>query len=110
MTSNRSPSACHRVFRFSIFDNLRIMITTVSAKKAVTISIKAVYRCVYTKDGIMSAAFTILSLVNDDRTHDLNLTSTEISLEICHVIHGIPQAKFNIRKYRKILDSVGLIG
>ena len=58
----------------------------------------------------MSAAFTILGLVNDDRTHDLNLTSAEVSLEICHIIHGIPQAKFNIRKYRKILDSVGLIG
>ena len=41
---------------------------------------------------------------------DLNFAGAEITLEVGHVIHGIPQAEFHIGKQGEILFLIGFIG
>ena len=41
---------------------------------------------------------------------DLDFAGAEITLEVGHVIHGIPQAEFHIGKQGEILFLIGFIG
>ena len=47
-------------------------------------------------DRIMVAALSVLGLVVNDRAFHLNLSCGEVTLEILHVIVGIPKAPLNI--------------
>ena len=40
---------------------------------------------------------------------DLHLTDREVSLEIGHVVHGIPEAPFNIGKQAEIFGFTGFV-
>ena len=57
----------------------------------------------------MIPAFTVLCLVIDGRSVDLNLTGGEVTLEVSHIIHSIPQTELYIRKYREFFWSITLV-
>ena len=57
-----------------------------------TIGIEALDRGVYMVERIMVATLTVLGLVIDGATLDLDLTGREITLEILHIGSSIPQA------------------
>ena len=53
-------------------------------------------------NSVMVSAFTVLCFMIDGRTVDLNLSGGEVTLEVCHIVHCIPETELYIRKYGKM--------
>ncbi len=58
----------------------------------------------------MVAAFPVLGLVVNGRTMNFHFAGGEVTLEICHVIHGIPQAELYIGKNGKLFGVCTVVG
>ena len=65
--------------------------------------VEAIDFCVDAKEAVMSPALAVFRLVVDRASLYLHLADAQVSLEIVHIIHGIPKTKFHIRKKRNIL-------
>ena len=74
------------------------------------IGIEALDRGVYMVERIMVATLTVLGLVIDGATLDLDFASREITLEILHIGSSIPQAPLLEREQFEVLNLVALVG
>src|SRR4030042_1856754 len=95
MNTNGSPTACQRISTSSLTWHLRIFKSMMNPNKCITACIKSIYFLVTEKIGIMISSFPIFSFVKDSIIFYFYFAYIEISLEISHVVHSIPKAKFN---------------
>ena len=58
----------------------------------------------------MIAAFAVFRLVVDRGTVNLYLAGGKIALEICHVIHGVPETEFHVGENGKRLWRAAVVG
>ena len=58
----------------------------------------------------MISALSVFGLMIKSRTVDLNLTGGEVTLEVGHIVHCIPQTELYIWENRKITGFIALIG
>lgn len=86
-------------------NGLRAVISAVSAKESVAVGIVSVDRAVDCINSVMSAALAVLSFVVNLRTLDLNFADAEVSLEVGHIVHGVPEAELYKRSQSQCFFS-----
>ena len=98
MRADRSPAACNRVLRLIIYYNGRRAVFAVAPKNESLSVSNPSNRGIYSIYSIVIAAFSVFCLVEELRATDvnLNLSGREVTLEVGHVIHGIPQTELYI--------------
>lgn len=58
----------------------------------------------------MSAALAVLGFVVDLRTLDLNFADAEVSLEVGHIVHGVPEAELYKRSQSQCFFFGAVVG
>ena len=58
----------------------------------------------------MVSSFPVLGFMIDGGTMDFNLADGVVTLEVCHIVHCIPETELYIRKKRESLGFVSGIG
>ena len=96
MRSDRIPSTGDGIVGLALLNDLRVCHATISTEKLVTACIKTINRSVYRINSEMVTALTVFGLVIDCRTDHFDLTGIEVTLIVCHIVHGIPKTEFNI--------------
>ena len=71
--TDRIPSACDRICRFSVFYGFRIGNTSVSTEEIVAACVEAINVCVDRINGVMITAFAVFCFMIDRRTDVLLL-------------------------------------
>ena len=89
--------------QFAVYHGIRSVGTVVCTQELIPAGLKAVDRSIYGKHGIVVAAFTVLCLVIDCGAFNLLLAGAQITLEILHIVIGIPKTPFYIGKERNLL-------
>lgn len=108
--TNRRPAACYRVLRGSVYDNFRRGIFAISTKERFTVGIESGKLGIYSIYRVMITAFAVFCLMIKGRAVNLHFTGTEVTLEVCHIIHGIPQTEFYIREYGNFFVFAAVVG
>ena len=80
-----------------------------SAEEIVPARIKAVDRGIDAVDRVMIPPLAVFRFMENGTALDLHLADREVSLEIGHVVHGIPEAPFNIGKQAEIFCFTGFV-
>lgn len=104
-----TPSAGNGVACCAAQNGLRAVVSAVSAKESVAVGIVSVDRAVDCINSVMSAALAVLSFVVNLRTLDLNFADAEVSLEVGHIVHGVPEAELYKRSQSQCFSSVPLL-
>ena len=108
--TDRSPAACYRVLRGSVYNNFRRGIFTISTEESFTVGIESGELGIYSIYCIMIPALAVFCLMIKSGAVNFHFTGTEVTLEVCHIIHGIPQTEFNIREYGNFFVFAAVVG
>ena len=103
MGSNGRPAVCYRTCAGALFYCLRIISASVGTKEGLSVCIKAGNISVDRVDTVVVTTLSVLGLVENGRAYYLNLTGTEVSLEVLHIVICIPQTPLYIGENRKLL-------
>lgn len=107
--TDHTPSAGNGVACCAAQNGLRAVVSAVSTKESVAVGVVSVDRAVNSVNGVMSAALAVLGFVVDLRTLDLDFADAEVSLEVCHIVHGIPETELYERSQSQCFSSVPLL-
>ena len=110
MAADRSPAACNRIFAGAGYDNFRSRIFTVRTKKCITTCIKSGNRSIDGVNSVMVSSFPVLGFMIDGGTMDFNLADGVVTLEVCHIVHCIPETELYIRKNGKMFFFFTVVG
>ena len=110
MGTDDTPSAGNGIACSAAQNGLRAVISTVSAKESVAVGIVSVDRAVDCINSVMSAALAVLSFVVNLRTLDLNFADAEVSLEVGHIVHGVPEAELYKRSQSQCFFFGAVVG
>ena len=105
-----TPSAGNGVACCAAQNGLRAVVSAVSAKESVAVGVVSVDRAVNSVNGVMSAALAVLGFVVDLRTLDLDFADAEVSLEVCHIVHGIPETELYERSQSQCFFFGAVVG
>ena len=108
--TDHTPSAGDGVACSAAKNRLRAVISAVSAKESVAVGIVSVDRAVDCINSVMSAALAVLSFVVNLRTLDLNFADAEVSLEVGHIVHGVPEAELYKRSQSQCFFFGAVVG
>ena len=90
------PAACYGIGASAVFDGDRSGCRTVGTDESIPGCVKRCSFFIYGEIGVVIPAFSVLGLVIDRGSDDLNLARGEIPLVVRHVIQRVPQAEFHI--------------
>ena len=94
------PAACDGIAACAFFNRFGKIVSSVGAEKGIAVCVKPAYFGIDGINGVMIASLPVFCFVENCRINDFYLAGIQIPLEILHVIVGIPQTPFNIRKKR----------
>ena len=69
---------------------------TIDTEKIISAGIESINWCIYSIISEMISSFTVFCLVVQFRTTHFDFTKTQITLEVCRIVNGIPKAEFYI--------------
>ena len=98
------------IFAGAGYDNFRSRIFTVRTKKCITTCIKSGNRSIDGVNSVMVSSFPVLGFMIDGGTMDFNLADGVVTLEVCHIVHCIPETELYIRKNGKMLFFFTVVG
>ena len=98
VSSDRIPAACNRIAAVFPAYCLRESIAVSCTQESIPAGVIILNRHIDRKETVMPSSFPVLCLVVDRASLHLNLTCTQIPLEIRRIIHSIPETEFHIRK------------
>lgn len=104
------PSRLQQNFAGAGYDNFRSRIFTVRTKKCITTCIKSGNRSIDGVNSVMVSSFPVLGFMIDGGTMDFNLADGVVTLEVCHIVHCIPETELYIRKNGKMLFFFTVVG
>ncbi|MNE05415.1 hypothetical protein D3C80_979760 [compost metagenome] len=93
--ADRRPAACNGVGSLTSGNNLRLMKTVVQTYEGFAICIESVNFTVNGVEGIVVSAFAIFCFVINNGILYFNLTCAEVTLEVRHIVLGIPETEFS---------------
>ena len=109
MRRDRIPAACNRIAAVFPAYCLRESIAVSCTQESIPAGVIILNRHIDRKETVMPSSFPVLCLVVDRASLHLNLTCTQIPLEIRRIIHSIPETEFHVRKQRDIFFHIRII-
>ena len=110
MRADRSPAACHGILGSTGDNHLGSGILSVCAEEGIAVGVKTCDRSVDRIERVVIAALAVFRLVVNCGTVNLYLTGGKITLEVRHVIHGVPEAEFHVGENGERLWRAAVVG
>ena len=106
---DRVPAARNGVCAALSHDGLRCVGPVVGADEIIAARVERGDICIDGVERVVIASLSVLCLVIDCGAHNLDLAGAQVSLEVRHVVHRVPEAPLHIREDPEVLRLVSRI-